>query len=94
MLDKKLKEVLEILGGKAVLKEQDQYYILLTLKEFKKINQSSIEGLTKQGLVDKINNDIANWKVMQEEKNSAGINLDEIAEEKSEEIRYEKTLNN
>ena len=94
MLDKKLKEALEMLGGKAVLEDQNQYYILLTLKEFKKINQSSIEGLTKQELVDKINNDIASWKVMQEEKNSAEINLDEVLEEKSEEIRYEKTLNN
>ncbi len=91
MLNKKLKEALELLGGKAVLEDQEQYYVLLTLKEFKKINQSGVEGLTKQGLVDKINNDIASWKVMQEEKNLADIDLSEIAEEKSEEIRYEKT---
>jgi hypothetical protein len=91
MLDKKLKEALELLGGKVVLEDQEEYYVVLTLKEFKKINQSSVEGLTKQELVDKINNDIASWKVMQEEKNLADIDLNEISEEKSEEIRYEKT---
>jgi len=47
--------------------------------------------LTKQELVDKINNDIASWKVLQEERKIEDIDLAEISEEKSEEIRYEKT---
>ncbi len=92
MLNKKLKEALELLGGKAVLEDQEQYYVLLTLKEFKKINQSSVEGLTKQELIDKINNDIASWKVMQEEENLAEISLEGMSEKKEEEIRYEKTI--
>jgi hypothetical protein len=48
--------------------------------------------LTKQELIDKINNDIASWKVMQEEEKVEDIDLAVIGEEKSEEIRYEKTV--
>jgi len=91
MIDKKLKEAMELLGGKAVIKEQDQYYILLSLKEFKKIKKEGVEGLTKQELIDKINNDIASWKVTQEEQTLEDIDLASMGEEKSEEIRYEKT---
>lgn len=90
MLDKKLKEALDLLGGKAVIKDQEQYYVLLSLSEFKKIKKEGIEGLTKQELVDKINNDIASWKVIQEEEKIEDMDLSEISEEKSEEIRYEK----
>jgi hypothetical protein len=92
MLDKKLKEALELLGGKAVVKDQDQYYVILSLAEFKKIKKEGVEGLTKQELVDKINNDIASWKVMQEEQKIENIDLAELGEAKSEEIRYEKTI--
>ena len=56
MLDKKLKEALELLGGKAVVKDGEGYYIVLTLSEFKKIRLGEIGNLTKQELVDKINN--------------------------------------
>jgi hypothetical protein len=91
MLDKKLKEALELLGGRAVIKDQDQYYVVLSLTEFKKIKKEGIEGLTKQELVDKINNDIASWKVVQEEKKNESIDLEEIGEMKTEEIRYEKS---
>jgi hypothetical protein len=91
MLDKKLKEALELLGGKAVIKDQDQYYVVLSLSEFKRIKKEGIEGLTKQELVDKINNDIASWKVMQEERKIEDIDLAELGEEKSEEIHYEKS---
>ena len=92
MLDKKLKEALDLLGGKAILKEQDQYYVLLSLKEFKKICQEGVLGLTKQELIDKINNDIASWKYAQEEKHIdelLPLEMGDIKEE--EEIRYEKT---
>ena len=89
MLDKKLKEALELLGGKAILNDENQYYILMTMREFKKLKQDGIEGLTKQELVDKINNDIAIWKVAQEAEEMA-INLEELEAEKPEEITYEK----
>ncbi len=90
MFDKKLKEALELLGGRAVIKDQEQYYVILSLTEFKKIKKEGVEGLTKQELVDKINNDIASWKVMQEEEKIEDMDLSEISETKSEEIRYEK----
>ncbi|HRY82669.1 MAG TPA: hypothetical protein P5232_03135 [Candidatus Moranbacteria bacterium] len=91
MFDKKLKEAMELLGGRAVIKDQDQYFVVLSLTEFKKIRKEGVEGLTKQELVDKINNDIASWKVMQEEQKIEDIDLAELGEAKSEEIRYEKT---
>jgi hypothetical protein len=91
MLDKKLKEALDLLGGKAILKDENQYYVLLTLREFKKIRQEGIEGLTKAELVDKINNDIASWKFSQEEEKIDEMVLGEIADIKNQEIVYEKT---
>lgn len=90
MLDKKLKEAMELLGGRAIVKDNDQYFVLLSLREFKKIRQEGLEGLTKQELVDKINNDIASWKFIQEERRSDILNLDEIGGVSEEQISYEK----
>jgi len=47
MLDKKLKEAMELLGGRAIIKDNDQYYVLLSLREFKKIRQEGLEGCTR-----------------------------------------------
>ncbi len=91
MLDKKLKEAMELLGGKAVIKDNGEYFVLLSLNEFRKIKKESVEGLTKAELVDKINNDIASWKFAQEEQKMAEIDLEELGQEKAEEIHYEKT---
>jgi hypothetical protein len=90
MLDKKLKEALELLGGKAVVKDGESYYVVLTLPEFKKIRLGEVGNLTKQELVDKINNDIAIWKSAQEEEKVDSIILDEIEKNNSEEVVYEK----
>lgn len=91
MLDKKMQEALNLLGGRAVIKDQENYYILLTLSEFKKIRQEGTQGLTKQELVDRINSDIASWKFSQEDDGIDGINLDEI-EKTDEEVIYEKSV--
>jgi hypothetical protein len=94
MIEKKLKEALELLGGKAILKDQEDYYILLTLKEFHKMKKESVEGLTKQELVDKINTDIAMWKMKKEREEDALdlVNWEEFEKkENPEEIKYEKT---
>ena len=88
MLDKKLKEAMELLGGKAVIKEGDDYFVLLSLREFRRLKQEGVSGLTKQELVDKINNDIASWKFSKEQEEANQINLEEL--EKAEEVRYEK----
>ena len=89
MLDKKLKEALELLGGRAILKDGEQYYILLAAREFKKIRQEGIGGLTKQELVDKINNDIAAWRASQDEEGMS-INFEELEEKEPEGVHYEK----
>ena len=91
MLDKKLKEALELLGGKAVVKDGENYYIVLTLAEFRKIRHGEVGNLTKQELVDKINNDIAIWKSAQEEEKVNSIILDEMEKSNPEEVIYEKT---
>lgn len=90
MLDKKLKEAIELLGGKAVVKDGENLFIVMNLREFKKVKQEGIEGLTKQELIDKINNDIASWKFVQEERQMELINLDEIGEIEESEVTYEK----
>ena len=91
MLDKKLKEMLELLGGKAVLKSDGQYYILMSAKEFKRMKQEKVEGLTKQELIDKINNDIALWKMKEEDRliNLEDIGKIEVEEFEEENIYYE-----
>jgi len=93
MLDKKMQEALQLLGGRAVIKDGESYYILMTLNEFKKIRQEGTQGLTKQELVDKINSDIVSWKTSQEEAKIESINLDDIENPGSEdEVRYEKSV--
>ena len=93
MLDKKMQEALQLLGGRAVVKDGESYYILLTLNEFKKIRQEGTQGLTKQELVDRINSDIVSWKASQEEDKIDSINLDEIEKtEGADEVRYEKSI--
>ena len=93
MLDKKMQEALNLLGGRAVVKDGESYYILLTLSEFKKIRQEGTQGLTKQELVDRINSDITSWKFSQEEDKIDSINLDEIEKaENGDEVRYEKAI--
>jgi hypothetical protein len=90
MLDRKLKEALELLGGKAVVKDEEDYFVLLTIGEFKKIRYGEVGNLTKQELVDKINNDIAIWKSAQEEEKLNSIILDEMSQADPEEVVYEK----
>lgn len=91
MLDKNTKEAMELLGGRAVVKDGGECYILMTLREFRKMKQGGIEGLTKQELVDKINNDIAVWKISQEEERLERLSLEELEKTEDEsEVRYEK----
>jgi len=93
MFDKKMQEALQLLGGRAVIKDGESYYILMTLNEFKKIRQEGTQGLTKQELVDKINSDIVSWKTSQEEAKIESINLEDIENPASEdEVVYEKSV--
>lgn len=80
-----------MLGGKAIVCEGDQYFVLMTLDEFGKIKQQPVSGLTKQELVDKINDEINLWKQVQEEKQMAEVDLSEVGEARlmDDEIHYE-----
>jgi hypothetical protein len=89
MLDKKLKEAMELLGGKALIKDGEQFFVVMNLREFKRVKQESLEGLTKQDLVDKINNDIASWKFIQEQKQADSIDLEELGDIPDSEMTYE-----
>ena len=89
MIEKKLKEALELLGGKAIINEGNEVFVLMSLKEFRKIRKEGIEGLTKQELIDKINNDIASWKFSQNQENQEKINLEDLGEESEESVFYE-----
>ncbi|PIR73203.1 MAG: hypothetical protein COU40_03540 [Candidatus Moranbacteria bacterium CG10_big_fil_rev_8_21_14_0_10_35_21] len=91
ILEKKLKEALDLLGGKAVVFDSNECYIFLTLKEFRKIKKEGIEGLTKQELIDKINNDIAAWKISQEQEQVDQIDAEALSEDQEEEIKYERS---
>jgi hypothetical protein len=90
MISKKLKEALKLLGGKAILADMEEVYVLTTLKEFKRMREEQVGGLTKQELVDKINNDIAIWKSSQEETEADVIRFDDLEKQTSEEVRYVK----
>ena len=91
MLDKKLQEALELLGGRAVVESGGKIFVVMTLSEFKKVKQEELGGLTKQELVDKINADIAAWKVSQISEEENKINFSDLEEPNGEvEMRYEK----
>ena len=45
MLDKKLKEAMDLLGGKALIKDGEQFFVVMSMREFKKVKQESLEGL-------------------------------------------------
>jgi hypothetical protein len=88
MLSKKLKDALKLMGGKAIVDDGEEVYVVMTLSEFKKNKMEGVEGLTKAELVDKINNDIAAWKVSQEEDSLENINIKELGEAKEDEVEY------
>jgi hypothetical protein len=88
MISKKIKEALKLMGGKAVLDDGEECYVLMTLVEFRKNKIEGVGGLTKAELVDKINNDIAAWKASQEEDSQENINIQELGEVKDDEMEY------
>jgi hypothetical protein len=92
MIDKKLKEALELLGGKALINDGQEVYVMMNLREFRKLRTEGTQGLTKQELIDRINNDIASWKFSQEQKKIDKLELEEIRNIDDLEIRYEKTV--
>ena len=87
MLSEELKNLIRDVGGKFIIAENGKArYIAMSLKEFQKsiADKKSIQTLTEEELVDKINNDIAMWRENQE--NGEENLISEI--EKLEDIEY------
>ena len=87
MFSQELKDLIRDVGGKFIIAENGKArYIAMSLKEFQKsiADKESIQALTEEELVDKINNDIALWRESQENGEENLIN--EI--EKLEDIEY------
>jgi len=84
MLSLKFKEILNLMGGKAVLSEGGEYYIIMTPEEFKKIKEKGVKSLTKKEPIDRINSDVDLWKNSEEKKNKKDTDF----LESEEEIKY------
>ena len=71
----------------------DNIFVVLALKDYENLilGKSEVRGLTEDGLLDKINRDIAIWKSEQNLDKDLDTDLDYLAElpvsEKSEEVR-------
>jgi len=71
----------------------DNTFVVLALKDYENLilGKSEVRGLTEDGLLDKINRDIAIWKSEQDTDKDLGSDFDYLAElpvsEKPEEIR-------
>ena len=87
MLSPEFKEALKLMDGKAILFNNDEYYVVMTMEEFKKIKKDEAKNLTKKEPLDKINSDVNLWKNSEEVKNEKGLNFQEL-EKKEEKIKY------
>lgn len=75
MNSKEFSEVLELLnesGGKYIVVENGKpSYVLMDIKEYKNMSSNyrdlSVEDMSKEELIEKINEDIAVWRANQEE---------------------------
>jgi hypothetical protein len=88
MISQELKELMEKAGGKYIVIEKDKpRYIVMSWEEYKKSleNYPSIESLTEEELIDRINSDIAAWRENQSDKTKE-LMTDEI--EKLEDMEY------
>ncbi len=87
MFSKEFKDILDLAGGRYIIVEGGKpKYIIMNFDEYKTaiLDRKSVQALTEEELIEKINADIALWR----EKQSAedDIALDEI--EELEDIEY------
>jgi hypothetical protein len=84
MISQELKDLIKEVGGKFIIAENGKArYIVMSLKEFQKsiAGKESIQTLTEEELVEKINDDISLWRESQEKSDElleAIENLDDI----------------
>ncbi len=87
MISKELKDIMKLAGGRYIFVENGKpAYIVMDFKEYRSaiLDKKSIQALTEEELVERINSDIALWR----EKQSAGDDamIDEI--EELEDVEY------
>jgi len=88
VLSNDLKEIIDLSGGRYIIVESGKpKYIVMSFDEYQSaiLSQKSVQTLTEEELVAKINSDIALWK-----ENRQGTSEQLAGEvEKLEDIKYE-----
>jgi len=87
MISNELKEIIDLAGGRYIIVENGKpKYIVMNFDEYRTavLERKSVQALTEEELIEKINSDISLWR----EKQTADddIALDEI--EELEDIEY------
>lgn len=85
MISNELKDILNLAGGRYIVVENGKpAYIVMDFNEYRNaiLDRKSIQALTEEELVDKINTDIALWREGQNEQENQTIgeieDLDEV----------------
>ena len=87
MISKELKDIIELAGGRYIIVEDGQpKYIVMNFDEYKNtvLDRKSVQALTEDELIEKINSDISLWREKQDAEEEPM--LDEI--EELEDIEY------
>ena len=82
MFTKELKEIMDLAGGRYIIVEDGQpKYIVMNFDEYRSaiLDKKSVQTLTEEELIEKINSDIALWREKQFAEDDE-IALDEIEE--------------
>lgn len=88
MISNELKNILDLAGGRYIIVENGRpKYIVMNFDEYKSavLDKKSVESLTEEELIEKINSDISLWRERQTAEDDE-IALDEI--EELEDIEY------
>jgi hypothetical protein len=88
MFSKEFKDILDLAGGRYIIVEGGRpRYIVMNFDEYRNalLDKKSVETLTEEELIEKINSDIAIWREKQAVEDDE-IMLDEI--EELEDIEY------
>jgi hypothetical protein len=88
MFSKELQEIIDLAGGRYIIVENGQpKYIVMNFDEYRNavLDRKSVQTLTEEELIEKINSDISLWREKQNAEED-DIALDEI--EELEDIEY------
>jgi hypothetical protein len=89
MLSNDLKEIIDLSGGRYIIVEDGRpKYIVMNFDEYKTavLDKKSVQSLSEEELIEKINSDIALWREKQVAETDDDSMLDEI--EELEDIEY------